>query len=736
MYPLLSPEKITEQSSRIVPQLLGFYRRSIDRNANTQLLASVLKTTIDNDAKLLEAHSDVLLSNLFDLVCVNPVYEKPQTVKGHYEVLRCFDLLVEIQPVKVFEMLLIQLRSNNERERIKSLLVITHLINTFDYLISPRIGDFMPLLKQMLTTEKTFKFKMALLKTIVALSQRDIVVEADFIKFMLRHSCQLLRVNNEHGTVDEHTEFMQACNNSLFILSTTVRTMDIILKQVLLQYYLVVDYTDICSNIAKCLANLFAKSIDPLFMSAGDDAHDAESQERILMLPSPEAILVRSIVLLGNVNETKRNENILLFLKYYGPLISDKLKGTWSTEMPALQSALGQPNFLRELFAFVSVTIQAVNDYKFAETLVTKVADQIVLYPHAIPVNDFVVPNFRRERGMLLKLLGLCLGHVTDTQTIEAKIDMVINTARMEKIDRGASGSAAAGEKLADACEALGFASRVHCDAVLRKLECIRMDEGMRKSNSGFFGGLNFIKDAGKEAEMLKVNLLVIEAYAHIVQQAPEAQVLRDIDAKIVAYLSQQFSDTKDAALRKSALTTILTVVKQILKSKDPTDCRVPSKKSIFIQLLKIDFMIADNLPLMAIVVRVATMLLRIEPLYEESSATPTTTPLVDSAILFGELCRRFFTCAQQLKSKFESDDDDAKNSWLAKHLNDTLPELNAFARTMFEQSATPSTLDDVQGVLEFWIRGGVLDIGMRDPNSEVKICASHVMYNALEVCL
>lgn len=73
IYPLLSHEKILEQAPKVIPQLQGFYRRSMDRNAITQLLASVLKTTIDADCNSLEGQSDSLISNLFDLVCVIPV---------------------------------------------------------------------------------------------------------------------------------------------------------------------------------------------------------------------------------------------------------------------------------------------------------------------------------------------------------------------------------------------------------------------------------------------------------------------------------------------------------------------------------------------------------------------------------------------------------------------------------------------------------------------------------------
>lgn len=75
MYPLLPHDNIIDQVVKVIPQLLGFYRRSMDRNAITQLLASVVKTSIDTDANSLDPVSDTLIVSLFDLVCVNPDYE-------------------------------------------------------------------------------------------------------------------------------------------------------------------------------------------------------------------------------------------------------------------------------------------------------------------------------------------------------------------------------------------------------------------------------------------------------------------------------------------------------------------------------------------------------------------------------------------------------------------------------------------------------------------------------------
>lgn len=74
---------------------------------------------------------------------------------------------------------------------------------------------------------------------------------------------------------------------------------------------------------------------------------------------------------------------------------------------------------------------------------------------------------------------------------------------------------------------------------------------------------------------------------------------------------------------------------------------------------------------------------------------------------------------------KFDSKEEDEKNSFLAKHLNESLPELNALVKVIIEMDPSVATLDLIISILECWTR---------DKNSEVRICASHVFNNTLDV--
>lgn len=674
----------------------------MDRNAITQLLASVLKASIDADQNSLDTQADSLISNLFDLVCVIPDYGRPQTSKGHYEVLRCFDLLLPIYSEKVLDMLLVQLRNNNERERIKALLVVTHVTNAKSDLVAKRIEHITEVLKHMMAYEKTIKVKLVVLKTIVVLAQKGLLQDNDFIRYIITHCCQLSKVNLDYGTADEYADFMQACKNSLDLLASTVNTVGDLLKRELLQFYLLLDYTDVTGTFAMCLAKLFEKSADLSYT-------EIENPEKTLTyLPSPETVLARSLILLGNTNQSKRSEHILEFLKFYSKIINKLLFPSWTTEIPKLKKLIKEPEFHEKVFKFVTDMIREYDDPSFPEILVNKLADQIILYPITINPKEHLVSALNEERGMLLKLIGVALCYVNDNQTIESKLDLIIHTARQEKLEK-LQNHAEFETKVSDACNALGVISKIHLNIVLQKLENLIEADGQRKQTSSFF---SFKKDSTKDTDIYKVNIFAVESYEQIIENIAVYEELKGTNEKIVNYLIRQLSEAKDITMKKKTLSTLLTLCKTVLKHEDL--CEDFKCRSVILeQLVKIDANY-ENLPLYPTILKLSAILIQINPSDD-----------FQVHLFFEESCRTFFTAAQQLKNKFDSVEEDDRNSYIAKYLNLSLPELNHLIKVIFQQNPTPAALDDVNGVLEFW---------MRDKNSEVRICASHVMDSALIV--
>ncbi|XP_055537388.1 maestro heat-like repeat-containing protein family member 1 isoform X2 [Wyeomyia smithii] len=722
MYPLLSVEKINEGLLKVVPSTLALYRRSVDRSVVTQYLAAIIKTVQALNAEML-SESDTIIATLFDLVCVNPDYEKPQTVKGHYEVLRCFDLMAGNYGKKIIAILLLHLRSNNERERIKSLLVLTHLTNTSEPILHEEQEEITTILKGMLTSERSIKLKMVLLKTIVAFMQRNLVHEKEFVTFLIRGSCRLNKFSTENGTSEEYQEFVTACNNTMFILSTTIGTMDDVLKMELLQSFLRLEYTDICSTIGKCLANLLAK--DPI--PERRNPFDRSPTDEDVRPPSAISVFVRSLALLGNYDETARVQNILSFLKSYSSYLYRHLTPLWNQKLGQLLQDLQAGSLDRKrydtlLFEFIQATIKDVDEFVFIEGLIAEIFQQLPLYqpitPGAIQV-EFKVPSLDQEKRMLVKVLGMCLSHSMDEHVIENKIDLIIGLAKAEKLEKNASHEDY--EKLLqDHAQSLAYVSVEHVEKVMKKLIALVIDDGSVKKSSSFFSNLHFIKDTSKETENFKLKILVLQSLNNIVAKAPREKVLRLFDESIVNYLTAQF-DNKELFIRKYILTIFLNLAEILVQDPNalPDDHMNNFKNKN--ELLKICMNITcdsqnEYLPLFPLILKLSTLLIKLNAEDEN----------VDFNGLLNTACYYFFTTAQNLKSKFESVDEDNRNSYLAKYLNQSLPELNQFIRTILEQqNGSPACLDDINSILEIWLK---------DRNNEVRICAGHVYNSTLDV--
>lgn len=730
MYPLLTVEKINDGLMKVIPATLALYRRSVDRSVVTQYLASIIKTVLALNSTLLSGLSDNIIACLFDLVCVNPDYEKPQTVKGHYEVLRCFDLMANDYGDKIIEILIIHLRSNNERERIKSLLVLTHLTNTSERVINEKQHEITTILKTMLSAERSIKLKMVLLKTIVAFTQRSFVHEKEFVTFLIRGSCKLNKFNTEHGTNNEYLEFVQACNNTLVILSSTVGTIDDILKMELLQSYLRLEFTDICSTIAKCLANLLTKNPEINRVPERRNPFDENEPSEDIRPPNPISIFVRSLALLGNFSETSRVQNVLAFLKSYCTNLYKHLAPLWNERIGNVLAELGNGNSMDQnrydlvLFDFLQATIKDVDEFKFVEGIIAEIFQQLPLYQ---PIStsssqqqiEFKVPTLDQEKRMLVKVLGMCLCHSVDEHLITNKIDLIVGLAKAEKLEKNAPNEEYE-QLVKDHAQALGFVSVEHSEKVMKKLLALVIDDGTVKKSGSFFSNLNFIKDTSKEQETFKTKVMVLQALNFVVTKAPQEKVVRLFDETVINYLTAQF-DNKELFIRKLILSTLLSLADILLLNPNalPEDHMNNFKNKN--ELLKICMNITcdsqnEYLPLFPLILKLSTALIKLNGEDEN----------VDVNGLLNTACFYFFTTAQNLKSKFDSIEEDNRNSYLAKYLNLSLPELNQFIKSILEQqNGSPACLDDINSILEIWLK---------DRNNEVRICAGHVYNNTLEI--
>lgn len=227
---------------------------------------------------------------------------------------------------------------------------------------------------------------------------------------------------------------------------------------------------------------------------------------------------------------------------------------------------------------------------------------------------------------------------------------------------------------------------------------------------------MNFIKDSHKETDAYKTNLLIFISYGYVLEFSDYEDTSNIIEDSIINFMINQLNETKDLTMKNSILNTFLKVTDRILKAKGNENTVELKLRNEIIQAI---FNIPieqpfENLPILPYILKLGTDLIKIE--HDDS---------YDGGVLFEIACKNFFLAAQHLKTKFDSLEEDEKNSYLAQYLNQSLPELYSLVKIIIELDPSPANLDLIISILENWTK---------DKNSEARICASHVFNNSLEV--
>lgn len=170
IFPILSSEKVTQQTAKIVVALLLIYKKQSSHYA-VKCLGSIILVASRTNGTLLEPLLGGILQSVSDSVCFTPDYAQPNSLGKHSESLRCYECLASHFTDHTIDYLIGQLKNNNEKERIRSLLVISHLANFVDSVIRNRLKDLLKCLNDALN-DSSVRVKKVLLKTIVAFAYK------------------------------------------------------------------------------------------------------------------------------------------------------------------------------------------------------------------------------------------------------------------------------------------------------------------------------------------------------------------------------------------------------------------------------------------------------------------------------------------------------------------------------------------------------------------------------------
>lgn len=125
---------------------------------------------------LLEPLLNAILQSVSGSICIAPDYAQPGSLRTHSEVLRCFECLASHFTDHMIDYLLQQLKSHSEMERVRSLLVISHLTNSEEAAVRSRLKDLLRCLNDALG-DSSMRVRKVLLKTIVAFAYKGFLVD-------------------------------------------------------------------------------------------------------------------------------------------------------------------------------------------------------------------------------------------------------------------------------------------------------------------------------------------------------------------------------------------------------------------------------------------------------------------------------------------------------------------------------------------------------------------------------
>ncbi|XP_064262515.1 maestro heat-like repeat-containing protein family member 1, partial [Passer domesticus] len=117
MSSLLAPEQLQEQLPRLLPAVLGLYRRHPEPFPISKSLCQLLEAWAARGSRALEPHLEPLLAALLAQMCAPADPNIPTSSKNHTELLRCFSVLAGPFPERLVQWLLPRLESGPERHR-------------------------------------------------------------------------------------------------------------------------------------------------------------------------------------------------------------------------------------------------------------------------------------------------------------------------------------------------------------------------------------------------------------------------------------------------------------------------------------------------------------------------------------------------------------------------------------------------------------------------------------------
>uniref|UniRef100_A0A8B9L9R4 Maestro heat-like repeat family member 1 n=1 Tax=Astyanax mexicanus TaxID=7994 RepID=A0A8B9L9R4_ASTMX len=506
---LMAHDKLEEQLPKLVPTVLGLYKKNPEHYIVSKSLCQVLDASVNMGSRVLETQMDSLLSALHQQVCSPMDFNNPPTIKNHNEVLRCFTILANTFPDRLMVFVLQRLENSNERNRMGSLAVLRHLINSTTSIMETKKLLILASIRQPLVDHSN-KVKKRVVQVISAMAHHGYLeLEGGdlLVRFIIQH-CALPDTYYVYPEEVTNEALRSMCDNTLHLFTTTVGRLTDVLWPMLLCYLTPSQYSNATTPLCKSLILLANKK------------RAAQEPNFIIDFTASHTFQVNSAFPFRCRGHGAPSLSLLLAIV---PNIHPKAEALWSTEIPQLlthleestQETLDKKSWEESLLQFLSKTLVAIDDGQWSCQLAVEATRYLPTYNNSL-----------EEKSFLYKCIGMTLQQCTSKELVRKQLQEVLVSARHNDATERAG-----------VAMGIGLCASSHLDGTLTKLEEFGKSDAFKKA-SGIFG---LLKDKN-DVEVEKIKSTLILCYGYVALNAPEDQLLNRLDNDILRSISKHFN--------------------------------------------------------------------------------------------------------------------------------------------------------------------------------------------------
>ncbi|XP_076028308.1 maestro heat-like repeat-containing protein family member 1 isoform X3 [Oratosquilla oratoria] len=655
---LIPQDKLDEQISPIVVQVLGFYRKTSSPYHITMGLGLFIERVLEvSSAEALKPHIDNILNALFSQVCTVPNYIEPYTVKNHYEVLRCYNTLTRHFQDYVLMHLISRLENASYMQRVGALTVTKHLLNS-KVLTDTSVVNIVTTLSPIMNDPNS-KVVKSLTQVIVALCHQSHLNASNgrpFIVYILRHCSGAHTPQTRRPSLGDSEEESvgEMSRRVMNLLATTVEPAYPILWPHLLEFVMAPDMEGALSTTLGCLAHL-------AHTPQAKEAPDFYAENPTL--PKGPVLLTRLLVLISSLSKGSMGISALTLLQGIATTISPQLQSLWDQNIPQLTQSYREwsnkngsdasvvqvwQDSLRE---FLSSTFSAVNKDEFITHVGIAQVEQL---------NQ--LEGHPELRSFLVSLIGVTLKASSNKTYVATSLDTIFNSTPHKYVKER---EAVAG--------AVGMCAASHLDTSLTHIDqWLKAADGMKKSLS-FFS----LRKDNRLDDAVWIRASIVVCLGQIALLAPASEVAARIDGPIMLHLLNILNSNKSEVVNEATLISTSNIARALHKLPG---FKLRQRPILLTHI--INTITADGVTL-------HTLALAMQALRDLVALEPELTVEERSIVL-----------QAVLNATIPLEPADEKPEGL---VSKSLAQLTSLIRTIIQRDTNPATLDDVTTLLQSW---------------------------------